>query len=152
MSIEKLYIVEYGISNSSFLEYKKSHSIVFKEEFYKGEVTKNVGSDEFWKKRYDYAAKKGVSKLEYFDSVIKPLMVLQDVSCYKEVVLCFYAQKNSQINARALLTYLLTYYKKDVNYYLITIDKKTNDTNKTKLSRKRLLEAQKQWEAFVREI
>lgn len=150
---KKIHIIEDNIKKLVALNNAESDDIIiFNEAFHKGEVSQKIDCDTFWKKRYAYFEGKGISKLEYFDNVIKPLTILQDVSSYKDVILYFSSQKNSQINTIALLTYLLAYYKKDIAYYLITINTKDDkiQRHKTKLSRNKLLEAEKQWQLFCK--
>lgn len=154
MTTPKIHIVEDNSEIISSLKSKKEKFIVFKEDFSNGEVTKKVGSDAFWKKRYSYFEKEGISKLEYFDSVIKPVTTLQNMPKNTSIFLWFSTAKRSKINVLMLLTFLLFYYRKDISYYLITIKDSENDfqelmQNKERLSRNKLLKAQKQWELFV---
>ncbi len=72
----EIHIVEKGSSVISFLQENHKKVIIFKESFNEGIVEKSIGSDSFWKKRYAYFETKGISKLDYFDSTIKPLTIL----------------------------------------------------------------------------
>lgn len=152
--INEIHIVEKNNNILPLLKSEKENIIIFNEEFYNGNVSKNVGSDSFWKKRYAYFEKKGISKLHYFDNTIKPLTTIQFISNRTNLFLWFSNTEHNKINLAALLTYLLSYYRKDINYYLITTNSKINniqeqEQHKIRLSRNKLLEEQKKWETFV---
>lgn len=154
MAVDEIHIIEKNSRFISPLKNEKKEVITFDEEFYNGELIKQIDSDEFWKKRYAYFEKKGTSKLDYFDKVIKPLTSLQNISKNATLFLWFSNTKSSEINLSALLTLLLSYYRKDINYYLITINDAESNLqelmqSKIRLSRNKLLKAQKEWETFV---
>ncbi len=137
----------------SFLQNNYNDIVIFKESFNEGDVSETIDSDDFWKKRYAYFETKGISKLDYFDSTIKPLTILQNIPKNATVYLWFSEDKKSQINRIAILTYLLEFYRKDIAYYSVSIveNKPFEDSlnDKKRLSRKRLLEAQQEWFSFV---
>ena len=94
--------------------------LVWRELLCEGPICKDVGSDEFWLKRYAYFENElGVSKLEYFDKTIKELVQLEDVEVYDEVVLWFEFDLFCQVNLMALCSYLLQSFRKDVTYKLV---------------------------------
>ena len=94
--------------------------IVWRELLCEGPVCKDFGSDEFWKLRYDYfESELGVSKLEYFDKIIKETVRLEDVSEYSEVVLWFEFDLFCQINLMVLCSYLLQNFSKNTSYKLV---------------------------------
>ena len=142
--------------------------VICREMLCEGPVVKDVGSDQFWKERYSYFENElGVSKLDYFDTTIKEIIKLQDVSNYNEVVLWFEYDLFCQVNLMALCSYLLKSYRKDIRYFLVCTGKDKGKTplqtladyspneyqnlyqKKTKLSRKDLLFAQNVWETYV---
>lgn len=143
--------------------------VVWREMLCEGEVCSEVGSDEFWKLRYQYFQQEmGIPKLEYFDKIIKEIIKLDDLSNYNEVVLWFEYDLFCQVNLMALCSYLLHSYRKDINYYLICTGKEKEKTawqplsyfktvgfvelyeNKLKLTRNNLIFAQKSWEVIAR--
>lgn len=145
--------------------------VVWREMFCEGPICKEVGSDEFWLKRYDYFENElGVTKLEYYDKTIKEIIKLEDVSNYDEVVFWFEYDLFCQVNLMALCSYLMENYSKSALYYLICTGKEkgTNQLqsladynvdyypklleNKIKLSRSKLLFAKQCWELYVENI
>lgn len=142
--------------------------IIWRELLCDGPLAKDVGSDEFWMLRYEFFEKKlKADKLEYYDKTIKELIVIEDLSAYKEVVFWFEYDLFCQVNLLALCSYLLKHYKKDISYYLICVGnekgKKGWQTladfspgeykelyeNKTKLSRNDFLFTDECWKIFV---
>ncbi len=109
--------------------------VVWREMLCEGKLHKNVGSDEFWKARYDFFQNEmGVGKLEYFDKTIKELVKLEDLSDYKSVFLWFEFDLFCQVNLIALCTYLLKSYRKDIVYRLICTGKETGKEGLQSLS------------------
>ncbi len=143
-------------------------TIIWREMLCEGLLSKDVGSDQFWKTRYEFfEGTLGVEKLEYFDKVIKEVVTIEDLSNYEEVILWFEYDLFCQINLLALCSYLLKHYKKDISYYLVCVgevkgkehlltlaDYAPNDyielyQNKIKLSRNDLLYADACWGQYV---
>ena len=143
--------------------------VIWREMLCEGPVIKDVGNDQFWKERYHYFENElGVTKLDYFDTTIKEIIKLQDVSNYNEVVLWFEYDLFCQINLLALCTYLLKSYRKDVQYFLVCTGKERGESqlqtladyspkeyidlyqNKVRISRIHLLFAQNAWEVYVK--
>ena len=142
--------------------------IVWREMLCEGSLHNDVGSDEFWKKRYDFFENEvGVSKIDYFDKTIKEFIILEDVSSYNELILWFEYDLFCQVNMMALCVYLLKYYKKNINYYLVCTghekgkqnlqtlsDYSSNEyptlyENRVKLSRNNLLFIEQCWNLYV---
>jgi len=142
--------------------------IIWREMLCEGSLHKDVGSDEFWIKRYAFFEEElGISKIEYFDKTIKELIQLEDTSKYNEIVLWFEYDLFCQVNLMALCVYLLKYYKKNINYYLVCTGHEKGEQylqtlsdytpneyqtlfiNKTKLTRNNLLFAEQCWELYV---
>jgi len=64
--------------------------IIWREMLCDGALHKDVGSDEFWKKRYNFFEEEiGITRLEYYDKTIKELIKIENVSNYDEIVLWF---------------------------------------------------------------
>jgi len=132
-----------------------------------GTLHKDVGSDNFWIKRYTFFEKRGVSKLEYYDKTIKELVQLEDVSNYKEIVLWFEYDLFCQVNLLALCSYLLKSFRKNILYSLVcTGQEKGKSTlqtlsdyhstkypelynNKVKLTQHNLLYAHECWQVYA---
>ncbi|NOR29154.1 MAG: DUF1835 domain-containing protein [Lutibacter sp.] len=115
-----------GDSTAKILENSKIKGdvIVWRELLCDGPLHTNVGSDEFWTKRYAFFKNElGVERLEYFDKTIKEIVKLEDVSNYNEVILWFEFDLFCQVNLLALCTYLLDKYVKKTNYYLVCVGK-----------------------------
>ncbi len=146
----------------------KGTVIVWREMLCEGSLHTDVGSDNFWKKRYSFFENEvGVNRLEYYDKTIKETVKLEDLSGYNKVVLWFEYDLFCQVNLLAILVYLLKYYRKDIRYYLICTGKKeekkqlqslTNYSskeyktlfeNKIKLTQNNLLFAEQCWSLFV---
>ena len=142
--------------------------IIWREMLCDGFLHKNVGSDEFWKKRYTFFEEEmGIAKIEYFDKTIKEIIKLEDVCDYDEIVLWFEHDLFCQVNLMALCVYLLKYFRKNINYYLVCaghergkqylqtlsdyspIEYQTLYKNKIKLTRNDFLFAQQCWEIYV---
>ena len=142
--------------------------IVWRELLCEGPVNFTVGSDEFWKDRYDYFENEiGVSKLTYFDKTIKEIIKLEDLSKFSEVVLWFEYDLFCQVNLLALCTYLLQNYRKDLTYFLVCSGKvkekeqmhalsdfppaeySTLYKNKVKLTKHNLLFAEQCWNIYT---
>ncbi|WP_456438179.1 DUF1835 domain-containing protein, partial [Psychroserpens sp.] len=142
--------------------------IIWREMLCEGSLYRDVGSDEFWKKRYAFFEEEiGVTRLEYYDKTIKELIKIEEVSNYNEVVLWFEYDLFCQINLMALCVYLLKHFRKDINYYLVcTGDEKgkphlqtlsnyspreyqTLFKNRIKLTRNNLLFAEQSWQLYV---
>ncbi|MCF6348529.1 MAG: DUF1835 domain-containing protein [Flavobacteriaceae bacterium] len=142
--------------------------IIWREMLYEGSLHKDVGSDAFWKKRYAFfEVEIGVSKIEYFDKTIKELIKIEDASNYNKIVLWFEYDLFCQVNLMALCVFLLKYYRKDINYYLVctghekgksylqTLSDYSSDKyqtlykDKIKLTRNNLLFAKQSWELYV---
>ncbi len=131
--------------------------VVWREILCEGDVCEDVGSDLFWKKRYAFFEKEyQIDKLTYYDKTIKEILKTEDVENYKSIVLWFECDLFSQINMLALCVLLLKQYRKDISYYIVTIEKngKTrdflNENTRVKLSRYDLLYAQQCWNEFVK--
>jgi len=143
-------------------------TIVWREMLCEGSLHKDVGSDEFWKKRYTFFEEEiGVTRLEYYDNTIKELIKIEDISNYNEVVLWFEYDLFCQINLMALCTYLLKHFRKNINYYLVCTGHEKGRPNlqtlsdysleeyqtlykeKIKLSRNNLLFAEQSWQLYV---
>jgi hypothetical protein len=133
-----------------------------------GPLQKEVGSDNFWKCRYSFFENElAVSKLEYFDKTISEIIKIEDIANYHEVVLWFEYDLFCQVNLLALCTYLLKFYRKDVNFSLICTGKEKGKDqlqtladyspdeykylyqNKIRIVRNHLLFAQNAWEVYV---
>ncbi len=98
----------------------KGDSLLFDEKLTEGELTIDIFSDIFWSKRYEYFEKTHqVSKLEYFDSVIKPILQLEDLNGYTEITLWLDFAKESQINLIAFGAYFANTFSKDIQYNLV---------------------------------
>jgi len=142
--------------------------IVWREMLCDGSLHKDVGSDEFWKKRYDYYENEvGVSKIDYFDKTIKELIQLEDISIYNEIVLWFEYDLFCQVNLLGLCTYLLKHFRKNINYYLVCTGEEEDKLglqslsdyspkeyellyqNKIKITRNNLLFATQSWNLYV---
>ncbi len=142
--------------------------IIWREMLCEGSLHKDVGSDVFWKKRYAFfEVEIGVSKIEYFDKTIKELIKIEDASNYNKIVLWFEYDLFCQVNLMALCVFLLKYYRKDINYYLVctghekgksylqTLSDYSSDEyqtlykDKIKLTRNNLLFAKQSWELYV---
>ncbi|MBT8318444.1 MAG: DUF1835 domain-containing protein [Lutibacter sp.] len=111
-----------GDSTAQVLEKSKIEGdvIIWREMLCEGPVHKSVGSDEFWINRYSFFEEElRISRLEYYDTTIKEIVKLEDLSGYEEVVLWFEYDLFCQVNLMALCTYLLANYVKKANYYLI---------------------------------
>lgn len=147
----------------------KGDTIVWREMLVEGPLDKNFGSDTFWKKRYSFFENElGVSNLEYYDKTIKEITKIEDLTSYNEVVLWFEFDLFCQVNLIALCSYLLQYYRKDINYYLVCTGKEKDKLglqslsdyhpsfylnlleNKIKLTRHDLLFADECWQVFVK--
>lgn len=142
--------------------------LIWREMLCEGALHKNIGSDTFWKRRYDFFENElGIEKIEYFDKTIKEIIKLDDLSKYSEVVLWFEYDLFCQINLLGACTYLLKSFRKDIRYYLICTGKEkgkqqlqsltdyhpnhyqTLFDNKIKLSRNNLLFAETCWNLYV---
>ncbi|MDX1828521.1 MAG: DUF1835 domain-containing protein [Lutibacter sp.] len=143
--------------------------IVFNEMLCEGFLKEDVGSDSFFKSRYEFFEKEfQTDKLTYFDKSIKPLVQLEDGSSYDEVVLWFEYDLFCQINMLAVCTYLLKNYRKDNRYFLVCVGNKKGEkslqtlsdyssdeylelyANKVKLTRNDLVFTNECWNVFVR--
>lgn len=146
----------------------KGDIIVWREMLCEGALHKNVGSDEFWKKRYAYFKKKfNIEPIKYYDTTIREIKKVEDLSNYNEVVLWFECNLFQQLNLLALCTYLVTNYVKTTTYFLVyfekenekepvqpftnfsTINFKSIFKNKIRLSKASLLFAKESWEMYV---
>ena len=141
--------------------------IVWREMLCEGTLHKDVGSDAFWKKRYTFFEKIGVSKLEYYDKTIKELVQLKDVSNYDEIVLWFEYDLFCQANLLGLCSYLLQSFRKSILYSLVCTgyekgkeglqtlsDYQPNEylelyKNKVKLTHHNLLYAHECWQVYA---
>lgn len=159
-----------GDSTAQILEKTeiKGDVVVWREMLCEGPLHKEVGSDEFWTKRYAFFEKElGVQRLEYYDKTIKEIVRLEDLSGYDNIVLWFEYDLFCQVNLLALCTYLLDNYVKKANYYLICTGKekgkeqlqslsdyspsefKTLFENKVILSKTNLEFAKESWKLYV---
>lgn len=147
----------------------KGDVVVWQEMLCEGPLHKDVGSDEFWIKRYAYFENEvGISKLEYFDKTIKEIIKLEDLSACNEIVLWFEYDLFCQVNLLALCVYLLKNFRKDINYYLVCTGKVDGEDqlqslsnfspeaykilyeNKTKLTKNNLMFAEACWNVYVK--
>jgi hypothetical protein len=146
----------------------KGDVVIWRELLCEGPLCKDVGSDEFWLKRYAYFENEiGISKLEYFDKTIKEIIKLEDLSAYHKVVLWFEYDLYCQVNLLALCVFLLKNFRKNLNYYLVCTGKvdgkdqlqslsdfsplayKTLYEDKTKLTKNDLFFAEECWFKYV---
>jgi hypothetical protein len=140
--------------------------VVFNEILSKGPVHKDVGSDAFFKFRYNFYEKEyQINKLTYFDTFIKPLVKLENADAYDKVVLWLDYSVVSQINMLAVCSYLLKNYRKDIQYFLVCVNEKEKSQlqdsdnisktqeelyqHKIKLTRNNLVYAKECWDVFV---
>ena len=142
--------------------------IVWREMLCEGSLHKDVGSDEFWNKRYAFFEEEmGVVRQEYYVKTIKELVKLENISSYDEIVLWFEYDLFCQVNLMALCTYLLKHFRKDINYFLVCAGHEKGKQGlqtlsdyspeeyqslykeKIKLSRNNLLFAEQSWELYV---
>ena len=94
--------------------------IVWRELLCEGPISNEVGSDDFWKKRYDYFEDEiGISRIDYFDKTIKEILKLTDVPKQTEIVLWFEFDLFCQVNLMALCSFILRNFKKEVTYSLV---------------------------------
>ena len=94
--------------------------IVWRELLCEGPICNEVGSDDFWKKRYDYFEDEiGISRIDYFDKTIKEILKLTDVPKQTEIVLWFEFDLFCQVNLMALCSFILRNFKKEVTYSLV---------------------------------
>lgn len=144
----------------------KGDVVVWRELLCDGPLHKEVGSDEFWTKRYTYFKNEfAVERLEYYDKTIKKIIQLEDVSDYDNVVLWFKYDLFYQVNLLALCAYLLDNYVKKTNYYLICTGKEKDQlqplpnyspeeftilyNHKISLSKTNLEFAKESWKLYV---
>lgn len=160
-----------GDSTKSLLEKSELEGdvVVCRELFCEGKIIADIGSDQFWKHRYNFfQTAYNVNKLEYFDKTIKEFVQLEDVSKYDEVVLWFEYDLFCQVNLMVMGSYLLKNYRSAVNYYLVCVGKEhpkdiwktlsdyspeeyvTLYNNKIKLSRHDLLFIREAWDVYVK--
>ncbi|MGV6845929.1 MAG: hypothetical protein ACWA42_07375 [Lutibacter sp.] len=148
-----------------FKETELSHHYeVYIEKLNEGPIISKVGSDDFFKLRYQFFEEKyKKDKLTYFDESIKSLVVLENDDLYDEVILWFDKDLTSQINLWAVCVYLLQVYRKDKKYYLVTPFRDSEvslnnctteqflhfEKNKIKITRNSLLLFQSYWETVV---
>ena len=142
--------------------------IVWREMLCDGPLVCDIGSDDFWMKRYAFfESELNISKLNYFDTTIKEIIKIENISNYSEVVLWFEFDLFCQINLLGLCSYLLKYYRKGIKYYLVcTGIEKGKDTlvsladygfdlypelmkKRKNISRRDLLFAEECWRVFV---
>lgn len=142
--------------------------VVWREMLCEGVIQNEIGSDAFWKSRYDFFESEfNVNKLEYFDKTIKELIKLEELSNYKEVVLWFEYDLFCQINLIAACSYLLKSFRKDIYYYLVCTGKEKGKDqlqtlsnyspdeyrilykNKVKITKNDLLFADGRWNLYI---
>jgi len=142
--------------------------VVWREMLCEGVVKSEIGSDDFWKSRYDFFESEfGIGKLEYFDQTIKKLVKLEELSTYREVVLWFEYDLFCQVNLIAACSYLIKSFRKDINYYLVCTGKEKGKDqlqtlsdygpneykilykNKVKLTKNDLLFAETCWNLYI---
>lgn len=142
--------------------------LIWHEMLCEGPLTKDVGSDAFWKTRYAFFEEKlGIDKLEYFDKVIREVLKIEDADNYGEVVLWFEYDLFCQVNLLAACSFLLKNYRKDIRYSLVCTGREKGKEflqaladypagsypelykSRIKLTRNDLLFAQKSWEVYV---
>ena len=109
--------------------------IVWREMLCEGQLNKHIGNDNFWNLRYSFFENElQVSKLDYYDKVIKELTKVEDLSNYNEVILWFEYDLFCQVNLMGLCTYLLKHYRESISYYLVCVGKEKNSENLLTLS------------------
>lgn len=141
--------------------------IIWREMLVEGPLVKNIGSDDFWKQRYDFFENEfQVQRMDYYDKTIKELVKIEDLLANQEIVLWFEFDLFCQINLLGLCSYLLKYYRKDLTYFLICTGHKKGEERlqhlsdyspkeyqelylaKTKITRHDLLYAESCWNIF----
>jgi len=168
--VTSLHIVN-GDSTASVLSNSniKGDIVVWREMLCEGPLDTDVGTDKFWKLRYDfYEQELGVKKLEYFDRSIKEIIKLEDLKGYTDITLWFEFDLFCQVNLMALCSYLIKSYQKDIRYYLVcTGEDKNRKTmqflsdykpeswqdlfnNRLKINKKELNYSQSCWNIFVK--
>ena len=119
---------------NDFFENQNSSTkiISWLDDFSQGPILAEFGSDSFWIKRYAFVEEKfNINHLQYFDSTIKPIVFLQDLSGIQEVILWSSNTIASQVNLLAVGSYLMASFRKDVRFTLVNLNKeKLNNTNK----------------------
>ncbi|WP_435260899.1 DUF1835 domain-containing protein [Tenacibaculum sp. nBUS_03] len=95
-------------------------TIFFEENLIEGPLTKDVFSDKFWTERYSYFETKYQKlRIDYFDATIKPILQLEDLSMYSEVILWLDYTEISQVNLMALGGFLAQHFSKSTQYFLV---------------------------------
>lgn len=132
--------------------------IIFNEILSEGPVINAFGSDDFWKKRYGFFEQElQLSKLTYFDKIIKELLKANELSTGNEIIIWVENTLVGQLNFIALCTFLLVNFRKDVFYNFVIIKNQNISENelkkaadsKIKLTRNNLLLAKECWECAV---
>jgi len=146
----------------------KGDTLIWREMLCEGNISNDIGSDDFWKNRYAFFETNfNISKLDYYDKTLKEIIKLEDLSHYSEVVLWFEYDLFCQINLLAACTFLLKSFRKNINYHLICTGKEKGKSElqtltdydpskykllfdyKLKITRNNLLFAEKCWYLFV---
>lgn len=142
--------------------------IVWREMLCDGPLDIEVGSDNFWIKRYNFFQTEfRIQKLEYFDKTIKEILKAEDLPVGAEVVMWFEYDLFCQVNLMALCSFLFQSFRKDITYYLVCTGKvkgkeklqtlsdftpaafKNLYEHKIKITRDNLLYAENCWKVFV---
>ena len=108
--------------------------ITWREMLCEGKTTIDVGSENFWKNRYDFfKSSYKISKQKFIDYTVKEYRSLCNKKNQKEIVLWFEYDLFCQINMIAVLSWLKQY-RKGYNISLVCSGKVGNSKNMFALS------------------
>ncbi|NER13426.1 DUF1835 domain-containing protein [Leptobacterium flavescens] len=146
--MSKILHITNGDSFTSILQKLRLEGeiITWREMLCEGKTVTDVGSETFWKVRYDYLSKAyKVTKRKFVDFTLKEYRDLCNHKKQQEIILWFEYDLFCQINMIAVLSWLKKH-RKDVKVSLVSSGKE-DDTDKlyglSELSEEKLLELYK---------
>jgi hypothetical protein len=140
--------------------------VVWREVLCEGPLHSNIGSDAFWKIRYDFFEEAfKVDQLSYYDKTIKEILKVDAQDGITDHVLWFEYDLFCQVNLIGLCSFLLQRYRKDNRYFLVCPGTRGGKplllstfepddvaqlfSERVKLTRKDLLFAEECWSTYV---
>lgn len=118
---QKILHITNGDSTTSYLKSLKikGEFITWREMLCEGKTSHDVGSEDFWKTRFDFLKKSyKISKKTFIDFTLKEYRLLCQKKHQEEIVLWFEHDLFCQINMIAVLSWL-NRYRKGVPTYLV---------------------------------
>ena len=113
--------------------------VTWREMLCEGKTTIDVGTDVFWKSRFDFFSRNyNITKKHFIDHTLKEFRNLCNFKSQKEIILWFESGLYSQVNMIAVISWLKKH-RPNATIALVSAENKPKTAKSTKLTDEKLL-------------